>query len=285
MSIRDAVVRLLPQSARRRLRGIVDGAKRRLAESKRRRGRPDVYRLDTGERVGAVFLAETHLSAAERLFMYAIVRGARPKRALEIGSALGGSASIVCAAMEDVGGGKLVGIDPIRRVDPSHPRFFGRFRLIEAAAPDGVEEARRLAGGPFDFVFYDGPNVCDEVGRIMRVVVPLLAPQAYVVFDNGLHYGVHEAVRRLIEDDPRLHDCGFVCRTVQTHDPHAAYNGLRLVRFDPAAVGDPQPWIDEAYRAASSTPPTLDPDALNHDVWWCAKVRPCARCARDGVGK
>jgi hypothetical protein len=229
-------------------------------------------------------MAETHLSAAERIFVYAIVRGAMPRRVLEIGCALGGSASIIAAAMEDVGSGAIVGVDPIRRLDPSHPRYFGRFRLIEAAAPDGVEEARRLAGGAFDLVFYDGPNVCDEVGRIMSAVAPFLAPQAYVVFDNGLHYGVHEAVRRLIAADPRFHDCGFVCRAVQTHDPHAAYNGLRLVRFDAAAVGDPQPWIDDAYRAASLAPPTFDPLALNHDVWWCAKVRPCERCLRDRAG-
>src|SRR5512138_1544602 len=123
--------------------------------------RPDVYRLDTPERVGIVFSAKTHLSTAERLFLYTIVRGTRPHRILEIGSALGGSASIMASAMEDNGFGTIIGLDPIRRIDPSARQFHRRFTLLERAAPDGLDEARAAAGGPFDLVFYDGPNVYD----------------------------------------------------------------------------------------------------------------------------
>src|SRR5215472_1851586 len=120
--------------------------------------RPDIYRMSTAERLGVVYSAATHLSISERLFLYALVRATCPQRALEIGTALGGSAAIIAAAMEDNGVGRIIGVDPLRRVDPVHPRYHGRFHLIESAAPSGIDEAARLAGSGFDFVFYDGPN-------------------------------------------------------------------------------------------------------------------------------
>src|SRR5262249_10173702 len=121
--------------------------------------RPNIYRTRTPERLGVIYGAPTHLSTPERLFLYAIVRGTLPQRALEIGTALGGSAAIMAAAMEDNGVGQIIGIDPERRVDAAHPSFYGRFRLVQCQAPDGVDEAVRLAGGKFDLVFYDGPNI------------------------------------------------------------------------------------------------------------------------------
>jgi len=212
------------------------------------------------------------------MFLYSIVRGRRPARILEIGTNLGGSASILAAALEDNGEGRIIGLDPHRRVDPNAPRFYGRFKLIQTAAPEGLAEAWKIAGGPFDLVFYDGPNVYSEVKRILAAVLPLLAAQAQIVVDNGLHYGVHLAVKEICESDARVHDCGFVCTSLGVRDRYAAYNGLRLVRFDSNAVADPQPWIDLAYESAGVTPPSFDPMVLNHDGWWCREVRACEKC-------
>src|SRR5262245_15341071 len=79
--------------------------------------RPNIYRMHTPERLGVIYGAPTHLSTPERLFLYTIVRGTIPQRVLEIGTAQGGSAAIIAAAMEDNGVGKIIGIDPERRVD------------------------------------------------------------------------------------------------------------------------------------------------------------------------
>jgi predicted O-methyltransferase YrrM len=243
--------------------------------------RPNIYRMSTPERLGIVFSAPTHLSTPERLFLYAIVRGTLPQRALEIGTALGGSAAIIAAAMEDNGTGRLIGIDPERRVDPALPRYYGRFQLIEAVAPKGVEEAVRLAGGKFDLVFYDGPNIHTATSSILAAILPHLSERAFIVIDNGFHYGVHQAVADAVEADKRLHDCGFVCVKLGVHDRHAAYNGLRLVRFESTQVSDPQPTIDREYRAAGLAVPAFDPEVVNHDGWWCRTVQACPKCAPD----
>ena len=173
--------------------------------------RPDIYRISTPERLGIIYTAPTHLSTPERLFLYAIVRGTLPQRALEIGTALGGSAAIIAAAMEDNGVGKIIGVDPVRRVDIALPRYYGRFQLVECDAPKGIDEAARLAGGKFDFVFYDGPNVHTATSSIIAAIIPHLSERAYIIIDNGFHYGVHQAITDAIETDERLHDCGFVC--------------------------------------------------------------------------
>ena len=229
---------------------------------------------------GVIYSAPTHLSTPERLFLYTIVRGTIPQRALEIGTALGGSAAIIAAAMEDNGVGTIVGIDPLRRVDPALPRYFKRFHLVECAAPIGIDEAARLAGGNFDLMFYDGPNVHTATSEIIAAVIPHLSERAYIILDNGLHYGVHQAIDDVIEMDSRLHDCGFVCVKLGVHDRHAAYNGLRLVRFESNRVSDPQPIIDREYRASGLNPPQFDLEALNHDNWWCKYVRACPKCVR-----
>src|SRR5262245_9519418 len=191
--------------------------------------RPNIYRTHTPERLGVIYGASTHLSTPERLFLYAIVRGTLPQRALEIGTALGGSAAIIATAMEDNGVGQIIGIDPERRVDPALPHFYGRFRLIQCQAPRGFDEAVGLAGGKFDLVFYDGPNVQTATSSIIAAIIPHLSDPAYIIVDNGFHYGVHQAISVAIQTDERLHDCGFVCMKLGLHDRHVAYNGLRLL--------------------------------------------------------
>jgi predicted O-methyltransferase YrrM len=242
--------------------------------------RPNIYRIDTPERLGIIYNAPTHLSTPERLFLYTLVRGTLPHRVLEIGTALGGSAAIIAAAMEDNGVGIIIGIDPERRVNPNLPRYHGRFHLIQSVAPRGVEEAARLAGGKFELVFYDGPNVQTATRNIIAAIIPHLSERAYIVVDNGFHYGVHQALTEAIKTDERLHDCGFVCVKLGVHDRHVAYNGLQLVRFDRNPVSDPQPIIEREYHTAGLPVPAFDPETVNHDGWWCRTIQACPKCAR-----
>lgn len=271
------IPRQVPRAMRRRIRGVFA---RLVAKTTVWLRRPDIYRMSTPERLGIIYSAPTHLSTPERLFLYAIVRGTSAERALEIGTNLGGSAAIIAAAMEDNGVGRIIGIDPVRRVDLALPRYYGRFQLIECVAPKGIDEAARLAGGRFDFVFYDGPNVYTATSSIITAIIPHLSERAFIIIDNGFHYGVHQAISDAIQTDERLHDCGFVCVKLGVHDRHAAYNGLRLVRFESSRVSDPQQVIDREYQAAGLIAPGFDAEALNHDNWWCEHVHACPKCAR-----
>jgi predicted O-methyltransferase YrrM len=241
------------------------------------------YRLNMKSRLGIVYTAPTHLSTAERLFLYSLVRGTMPERALEIGTAQGGSAGIIAAAMEDNGTGTLIGIDPDPRVDCSLPSYYGRFKLLECAAPKGIGEAAHVAGGKFDLVFYDGPNVHSAAGDIVSAIIPHLAERAYLVIDNALHYGLHQTIIDAVDAESRFHDCGFVCVKLSVHDRNVAYGGLRLVRFESNNVSDPQPIIDREYRAAGLPVPAYDLEVLNHGGWWCREVRACPRCAREAA--
>ena len=81
------------------------------------------------------------------------------------------------------------------------------------------------------------------MNSILTAVIPHLSERAYIIIDNGLHYGLHQAIADTIEADGRLHDCGFVCAKLGLHDRHAAYSGLRLIRFESNRVSDPQPVI------------------------------------------
>jgi predicted O-methyltransferase YrrM len=246
--------------------------------------RPDIYDRRSQERLGIIYSAKTHLTIADRLVLYTLVRGTKPKRVLEIGSARGGSASIMAAAMEDNGGGTIVGVDPSPLINPYGKEYFGRLTLLKESAPEGIVNAMRLAGGTFDLVFSDGPNVYDEVRKTIEAVIPCLSEGASIVVDNGLHYGVNEAVKDVIASEPQLRDCGFLSVNADVNvDPDLTYLGLLLLRFDGDRPGNPQPWIDAARKQAGMKPLHFDRKILNHDVWWCKKIQPCEKCRAQGV--
>jgi hypothetical protein len=48
-------------------------------------GKPHLYNLNTPERVGCVYNEPTDMCSTDRLMLYALLRGLRPKFALEIG--------------------------------------------------------------------------------------------------------------------------------------------------------------------------------------------------------
>ena len=151
MSVRDRIKRVIPTAVLQVLRASRERIRGSIRDAMTWRKQPNLYRIDTPERLGVVYTALTHLSTAERLFLYCIVRGTRRQRVLEIGSAAGGSASIIAAAMEDNRCGMIVGIDPLQQIDSSEAKYYGRFNLLNFAAPSGLDEASRTAGGPIRF--------------------------------------------------------------------------------------------------------------------------------------
>jgi predicted O-methyltransferase YrrM len=272
--------RLIPTSWRHAARRQLESLKKQFTQ---RGTRPNVYQISSAERVGVVFTAPSEMSIDERLLLYALVRGLRPRRILEIGSREGGSASIMANALEDVGqDGRIVGLDPQPKVSVPASRFHGRFEVIAAASPAGLPAARERAGEPFDFALIDGLHTYDQVVQDIAACLPHLADGAYLVFHDAFHLGVSEAIREAIEHDNRLHDCGYLSSSVCTDDPLVAYRGIRVVRFANQPVADPGVLIERGYRADGLTPPTPDPDLRNHDGWYCRYFTPCPRCRARG---
>src|SRR5688572_29036457 len=73
---------------------------------------PSLFDTSTTERVGAVFREPSDMCIPDRMMLYALVRGLRPERTLEVGVRWGAGARIIAAALEDGGAGRAVGLDP-----------------------------------------------------------------------------------------------------------------------------------------------------------------------------
>jgi len=239
---------------------------------------PHLNRMNSSERVGIVYRVPSEMSIEERLFLFALIRGIRPQRVLEIGSRHGGSAAIISCAMEDNGRGRVIGIDPGPEITVRKSFFHGRFHLITRPSPEAIAEAYEVAQGQFDVLFIDGLHTHRQCAADLAGALPYLAEGAYVLFHDAFHFGVSEAVREALEANPRLHDCGYMCVRPYTDEPLLSYRGLRMLRYATNPVADPQPLIVEGYQEVGLTPPVPHPDLLDHDGWYCRHFEPCPYC-------
>jgi predicted O-methyltransferase YrrM len=247
-----------------------------------RAARPNLYRGASPERVGIVHAVAGHLTVDERLLLFALIRGLRPRTVLEIGSLHGASAAIITSALEDTGSGCLVGVDPAPAIRETPRRLHNRFDLVAGESPEALTEARNRAGAPFDFVHWDAINIYKKVHADLSAVFEHLAEEAYLLINNPMHYGVHQAVAELVESRSELHDCGFLCNTPRIHDdPRLAYAGLRLLRWSKDRVARPEPHLERAYGREGEAVPVRDPRLLNHDMWYCRTVEPCDVCVEE----
>jgi predicted O-methyltransferase YrrM len=255
----------------------------RLRALSKRFARPNLYNLDTPERVGAVYSARSGMGVDEKIFLYAFIRGFRPQRALEIGVGKGGSALITTNAMEENGVGRLVGVDPVPNLVINWKDLHGRYTLIPKPSPEAIPEAREAAGGSFDFVLIDGLHFYDPARKDIAAVLPHLAEGAYLLFHDAFHYGVATAIKEALDAHGGLVDCGYPCRTADPYaDPVTPYNGFRLVRWTGEATAprsvDVELVVEPLYRDAGRPRPPLRREALNHDIWHCKAVAPCEYC-------
>lgn len=280
-----------PRRVKRVAKRTLEAAGNFRAAIRRRLRRPNLYALGTAERFGVVINAPSEMSISERLFLYSLVRGARPHRILEIGTNLGGSAAIMCAALEDIAGltpgakhdGKMVGVDPFPRIQVAPADFFGRFSLVKQPSPEGIAEAARLAGGPFDFALIDGIHIHDQVIKDVEGLLPHFDVGGYLLFHDAFHHGVSEAIARMLERHPQLHDCGYPCGkpALNVADSEVAYGGFRMLRLG-AKVVEPFDWIEKECVARGNRLPLRSDDVLNHDkVWLCRVGEPCAFCKKQ----
>ena len=253
-------------------------AKAREAAASRNIGRIPVRdeRLDP---ISVILDAPTEMSFEERLFLYALVRGTAPQRILEIGTSQGGSAAIFAGALEANGSGLVVGIDPLPRIELPDEVFHGRFHLVTGESPASIDEAARIAGGPFDLVLIDGMHIYQQAADDVAGALPHMAEQGYLLFHDSFHFGVSEAIREAIEADPTLHDCGYVCSQPRRVGFLLTHAGFRLVRRG-APIVDVEAMVKPVWDEINLSPPH-DPDLRNHDIYFCEYVEPCAYCRRE----
>jgi len=189
--------------------------------------------------IDVIHTAPAQLLMAERLLLYALVIGLRPQRCLEVGTAQGGSAIIICAALDEIGLGQLVMVDPAPQIAPEHwARMAHRAVLVTGPSPEALSEARQLAGSQFDFVFIDGDHSFDGVLKDIEGVMTLLDTGGYICFHDAHYFEVKEAIDEALRRYPFLVDCGMVCKEANPTDHfyksrRVMWAGFRLLRFTP----------------------------------------------------
>jgi predicted O-methyltransferase YrrM len=229
-------------------------------------GRPNLYDLNSPERVGCTYREPSDMCATDRLMLYALVRGLRPKLALEIGARWGGSARIIANAMEENGVGQLVGIDPeVENFRVPRHELHGRYILVKGYSPQDLPAATaKLNDRPIDFVFIDAMHIHDAVKADFLGVLPYLGDGAHVLFHDTFHQGVDQAICRVLHDNPLFVDCGFITRNPEVGFP-VSYQGLRLVRK--GAVNSER-LISECYERQDKAVPPFSAQFWNYDEYY-----------------
>ncbi len=222
--------------------------------------------------------APTEMTFVERMFLYSLVRGARPSRVLEIGTSQGGSTLIIASALEENGHGRIFSVDPMPRIELNENVFHGRLELVTGESPQAVDEIGQAGAGPFDFVLIDGIHVYDQAELDLAASLRYIAPNAYILLHDSFHLGVSRAIAELAAGDARVHDCGYVCNTPRPTGDLLTHAGFRLLRVG-AEVVDAEEFVRPAWDAIGKPPP-LDPDLVNHDIYYCQYITPCAYCQR-----
>lgn len=189
-------------------------------------------------RFGTIHDAPVHMLPPERVLLYSMVFGVRPQRCLEIGTLHGGSAMITVAALDDIGSGRLVCVDPEPQVSPEvWAGIEHRATLLQGTSPEILPEAQRTAGGPFELALIDGDHSHAGVVRDVTAVMGVLADGSHMLMHDA-HY---EEVRDGIDEVLRTHsgsllDCGMLS-SASTPDANAdtvEWGGMRILRM---AVG------------------------------------------------
>ncbi|MBI5863784.1 MAG: class I SAM-dependent methyltransferase [Planctomycetes bacterium] len=157
-----------------------------------------------------IFNPVAQLRICERLMLYSIVYAEKPRNCLEIGTCNGGSALILCGAMDDNGFGRLVCVDQRFQISEPVMRLIEpRVRLVEGTTPDVLPRAAEAAGAPFDLAFIDGDHSADGVYRDAAGTLPLLSPRATLLFHDSHYHEVRAGIDRLVRDHAEsLTDCG-----------------------------------------------------------------------------
>ncbi len=162
---------------------------------------------------------------AARRYLRWLLPTIRPKRILELGTAIGFSAILMAQTLDDVA---IVTVEnyekriPIAKENIARAGLSDRIRLIEDDALDAVNFLAQDVGEGFDMVFVDAAK--GQYSSYLEAAMPLLHRGSVVLFDNVLaqesgttldsRYAIerrdrtiHQRMRELIRDtvaDPRF---------------------------------------------------------------------------------
>ncbi|MFN2503613.1 MAG: class I SAM-dependent methyltransferase [Acidimicrobiales bacterium] len=207
--------------------------------------------------------APVWMTMQERVVLYGLVAGLQPRTVLEIGTFQGGSTMIMCAALDDLGEGRIVCVDPDPRVDPQHwASIEHRATMVAAPSPEAVAEAARRAGAPFDVALIDGDHSFDGVVRDIEATLPTLADDAHLIFHDVHYFEVGDAIDRCLErHGDVLCDAGLVSAGVTPHEEESPgrevfWGGLRLLRYRRAGI---RPVPEPVAEPELVSPPTSEP--------------------------
>lgn len=187
-------------------------------------------------RIHVVHDVPAWLSAQERIVLHALVVGLQPTRVLEIGTFQGGSTVIMCAALDDLGGGTITCVDPNPRVaDETWSRVSHRATMVPEPSPEAVATAKDVAGGQFEFAFIDGDHSLDAVMRDIEATLPVLTDDAHMLFHDAHWWEVEQGIDAILARYPdQLADAGMVSAgdSIIVEDGQTQrWGGMRLVRF------------------------------------------------------
>ena len=226
--------------------------------------KPNLYDMNNNERVGVVYHQPSDMCFTDRIMLYALVRGLRPQRALEIGARWGGSARIITSAMEDNGIGKVVGLDPLPEAfRVKSKQLYGRYKLVCGYSPNDIELAVNELDGPLDFVLIDALHTHDAVLADFQGIIPFLDTKAHILLHDTYHQGIYEAVNKILSENLDFTDCGFLTRNPSVGIP-VSYWGFRLIR---KGAVDGLELITQAYSRAGVDIPPFSDSLWNYDEY------------------
>lgn len=187
--------------------------------------------------IEVVYEVPAQMVLPERLLLYSLVYALRPTLALEIGTAEGGSARIICAAMDAAGGGRLVCVDPAPNIAPEHwVHIDHRVALVRGTSTEtaAIVRASGVENVQFDFVLVDGDHSYQGVLNDIEIVSQFLHEGSYLLFHDAHYFEVRKAIDTALRQYP-LVDCGLLSleatETNETYLGHLVrWGGLRLLR-------------------------------------------------------
>lgn len=141
-------------------------------------------------------------------FLYALTRHLRPASVVEMGTAVGISGSYIAGALADVGRGRLITLEgrpalaDVARATFSELGLDGVVEVRTGWFDDTLEGALSDAA-PVGLVFVDGNHHADPTLQYFELILPHLADNAVLVFDDIAWSDEMTETWATIRSDPR----------------------------------------------------------------------------------
>jgi hypothetical protein len=185
------------------------------------------------KRLDVIATSNAQMVYRERLFLFATVLALKPQRCLEIGVSEGGSSRIIAAALDDLGAGQLVSVDPqLRLSQETREALVQCVQFVQGNSPQVLTVAQKLAGGLFDFVLLDGDHSDFGVFRDLLGVVEVTRPGAVILAHDAYYHWVDRGIRMALSESLPLADAGILsttCHAGLQGEEKVSYGGFRML--------------------------------------------------------